>query len=153
MLCKPAESCYLKGMRELKIGNHMDALVHFEAALELEKKYDQHIPQARYLSHYGLCIAVVSKKTKEAVDYCKKAVELEFYNPDLFHNLGYVYLLAGMRQEARNAFMEGLKMQNNHREILTELKRMGKRRKPILPFLPRSHILNKIAGKIASTMR
>ncbi len=140
-------------MQELKRGNHLDALVHFEASIDIEKKYGQPVPQARYLSHYGLCIALVNQKWKEAIDYCKKAVELEFYNPDLFHNLGYVYLLAGMRMEARNSFMEGLKMQKNHREILQELKKMGVRRKPIFPFLPRSHVLNKIAGKLTSSMR
>ncbi|MEW5805955.1 MAG: hypothetical protein AB1756_01135 [Acidobacteriota bacterium] len=153
MLCKPAESCFLKGMKELKKGNHMDALVHFEAALDLEKKYGKAVPQSRYLSYYGLCVGIVTKDVKEAINLCKKAVELEFYNPDLFHNLGYVYLLAGMRLEARNAFIEGLKMQNNHREILQDLKRLGVRRKPIFPFLHRSHILNKIAGKLASSIR
>ncbi len=153
MLCKPAESTFRKGLRELKNGNYKDALVHLEASIELQKKYYGKVSQAKYLSYYGLCLSIATNNLKEAVKFCKKAVELEFYNPDLFHNLGLVYLLSGMRKEAYQTFMEGLKMQHNHREIILELKKMGVRKRPMFSFLPRSHLLNKIAGKVLSSLR
>lgn len=153
MFCKIAESAFRKGLREFKNGKYMEALVHLEAAIELEKKYNKNVTKAKYLSYYGLCLSVATDNIKEAIKFCKKGVELEFYNPDLFHNLGLVYLLSGMRKEAHQSFMEGLKMQNNHREILMELKKMGVRKKLPFPFLSRSHFINKISGKILAAVK
>lgn len=153
MLCKPAESAFREGIQEFKNENYMDALVHLEAAIEIDKKYNKKVTQAKYLSFYGLCLSIATDNLKEAIQFCRKAVELEFYNADLFHNLGLVYLLSGNRKDAHQTFIEGLKMQNNHREILLELKKMGVRKKPPLPFLSRNHFLNKISGKIIAALK
>lgn len=153
MLCKAAESAFQKGLKKFKNENYMDALVHLEAAIEIEKKHNKKIGQAKYLSYYGLCLSVATDNLKDAIRFCKKAVEIEFYNADLFHNLGLVYLLSGKRKEAHQTFMEGLKMHNKHREILLELKKMGIRKKPPFPFLARSHFINKISGKILAALK
>jgi len=35
------------------------------------------------LSYFGLCMALVQKKYKTAIDLCKRAMELEFYNGEI----------------------------------------------------------------------
>ena len=64
------------------------------------------------------------------------------YNADLQWNLGRALLAAERRSEAHAAFIKGLRLQRDHRGIILDLKKMGIRRKPPLPFLDRSNPLN-----------
>src|SRR5258708_33968394 len=52
------------------------------------------------LSYFGLCLMLVQKKTKQAIELCKRAIELEFYDGNHYANLAPVYIAAGNREEA-----------------------------------------------------
>ena len=56
MLVRVAEESFEKGVVALDAGRQSEALAFFEASIELECKYGNGKPQARYLSHYGLCL-------------------------------------------------------------------------------------------------
>ena len=58
------------------------------------------------LSYFGLCLALVQKKYKPAIDLCKRALELEFYNGDHYINLMKVYVAAGNRKKALETVLE-----------------------------------------------
>ena len=151
MLVRAAEESFDKGMKALIDGRAREALAFFEAAIALEKKFGRAKPQARYLSQYGLCLGTVTSNKREGIKFCREATTLEEYNPDLHWNLGRAYLAARRRREAHQALMRGLSLQPDHRGIASELRRMGVRRKPMLPFLSRDNPLNMFLGRLRTS--
>jgi tetratricopeptide (TPR) repeat protein len=121
----------------------------FEAALEIEKRRGVAFHQPRYLSFYGLCVGIAAGRLAEGIRLCRQAVASEFYNPDLYWNLGRLLLAAGRRKQAYEAFVSGLRLEPRHLGLRRELDRMGRRRRPPLGFLPRSNPLNVWLGKLA----
>ena len=74
------------------------------------------------LSYFGLCLALVQKKFKPAIELCKRAIELQFYNGDHYANLSRVYAAAGNRKKALETVQTGLKLLPEH-ESLREVRR------------------------------
>jgi tetratricopeptide (TPR) repeat protein len=148
MLVHTAEESFQKGLSAFEAGRGREAMAFFEAAIELERRLGGGPPQARYLSLYGLCLGTVGRRRYKGIQFCREAVGLEHYNPDMYCNLGRVLLAAGRRKEAHQAFLRGLRIQSNHREIIQALKGMGIRRRPPLPFLARSNPLNVYLGRM-----
>jgi tetratricopeptide (TPR) repeat protein len=99
------------------------------------------------LSYFGLCLALVQKNYKTAVDLCRRAVELEFYNPDHFANLSRVYLAAGNRKRALETAESGLKDHPEHGPLLAARRAIGVRSRPPVPFLDRKHPVNVTLGQ------
>jgi tetratricopeptide (TPR) repeat protein len=151
MLVQAAEARFQRGLAALGDGRGLEALALFEAALELDRRLGSRTPQARYLSYYGLSLARDGSHLREGVDFCRQAIDLEFFNADLFWNYGRVLLLAERRKEAFATFVKGLSVQKNHQEILKELRRMGFRRRPVLSFLARGNPVNVALGKLLRT--
>jgi len=148
MLVQAAETRFQRGLSALEAGRGLEALALFEAALELERRFGARTPQARYLSFYGLCLGLEGRQPREGAELCRQAVGLEFFNADLCWNYGRVLLLNDRRKEAYAAFLKGLSVQRSHQGILRDLGRMGWRRRPLLPFLPRRNRLNVALGRI-----
>jgi tetratricopeptide (TPR) repeat protein len=121
-------------------------VTELRAAIELAKKVEKIAPPPKYLSYYGLCLAMVSTKSQTALELCESAVAVEFYNPDLFHNLARVHLRMGRRDRAYPVLLRGLQLHPSHRGILGDVHSLGIRRRPILPFLARGNPVNRILG-------
>lgn len=102
---------------------------------------------ANGLSFFGLSIAVMQKKFKPAIDLCRRAIELEFYNGDHYANLARVYVAAGNRKKALETLEQGLKLVPEHEYLLEVRKSMGVRSRPAVPFLDRSHPINVTLGQ------
>jgi len=132
----------------LQEGRRREAMALFEAAIEIQRRQSHARPQSRYLSFYGLCLALERNEIHEALRYCREAVTLEGYNPDIRCNLGRVLLRAGRRREAYRAFMDSLKLESSHEATLRALRVMGIRRQPILPFLARANPINIFLGRL-----
>jgi len=148
MLVQAAETRFQRGLQALSDGRSLEALALFESALEVERRLGARTPQARYLSYYGFSLATDGGQRREGTELCRKAIQIEFYNADLFSNLGRALLLSDSRKEAFQAFAKGLSLQNNHAEIVRELGRMGWRRRPVVAFLPRGNPINVALGKL-----
>jgi tetratricopeptide (TPR) repeat protein len=148
MLVQAAESRFQRGLSALDAGRGLEALALFEAALEVERRLGARTPQARYLSFYGLSLALSGGQPREGADLCRQAMALEFFNADLCLNYGRALLANSRRKEAYSAFLKGLKVQKSHQAILQELGRMGWRRRPVLPFLARHNPLNVALGRM-----
>lgn len=151
MLVRVAEESFEKGMEAMDKGQRNEALAFFEAAIALEKKFGTGSPQPRYLSQYGVCLGLLGRRKYEGVRFCREAVAKEGYNPDLLWNLGRALLAANRRSEAHAALTKGLRLQRDHRGIICELKSMGVRRRPFLPFLGRDNPLNVLIGRLRNS--
>jgi tetratricopeptide (TPR) repeat protein len=99
------------------------------------------------LSYFGLCLALVQKKFKPAIDLCKRAIELQFYNVDHYANLARVYIAAGHRKKAIEIVEQGLKAHPEDESLLEVRRQLGVRAKPPVPFLDRAHPINVTLGQ------
>ena len=144
---RDAEEYFKAGLFLLKRDRTKEALAAFKKAFA-SKSGDP-----RYMSYTGLCMALAEGRTKEGIDLCEKAVRKEFFRPELFLNLGRVYLHSGNRKKAHLAFRKGLSLDRENMGIRQELDRMGVRKPPVFPFLDRKHPINKFAGKVLHKIR
>jgi tetratricopeptide (TPR) repeat protein len=136
--------------------NYKSAMVLLEDALE------KHPDDAFLLSYSGCLDAVVNKNYSGGIKACKAALKAlkkklpfgqEFYLPTLYLNLGRAHLAAGEKQEAIDAFMKGLKMDPDNKDLVWEMKKLGERKPPPISFLDRTNPINKYIGMMLHKMR
>jgi hypothetical protein len=132
-------------------GNRYDALHVMEQA---NHRFPFH---PLILSYYGYLEAAADGKYRNGIETCKNAISLlgkkAMFAEDTIHavlylNLAKAYLAAEKKPDAIAALNSGMKYDRNNREIKKELMSLGVRKKPLLPFLDRSHILNKYLGMV-----
>jgi tetratricopeptide (TPR) repeat protein len=99
------------------------------------------------LSYFGLCLALVQKKYKPAIDLCKRALELEFYNGDNYINLMKVYVAAGNRKKALETVEAGLRLHPEDEPLRHARRTLGVRARPAVPFLERTNPINVSLGQ------
>jgi tetratricopeptide (TPR) repeat protein len=103
--------------------------------------------EGKGLSFFGLSLALVRKEMKSAIDLCRRAIELEFYNGDHYANLARVYAAAGNRKKAIATADQGLKLAPEHEYLRSVRKSFGIRSQPYVPFLGRTNPINVSLGQ------
>ncbi len=143
-------------------GSTLEGLMTLEGAPSIRE-----IPVAS--SYLAYCIAKLRGQYREAASMCQSALTVEPDNPAHYLNLGRIFLVSKRKGEAFATFRQGLSKdavtytsalaespadeQARQRElILTELRRMGIRKRVPFPFLPRGHRLNRVVGKALSML-
>jgi tetratricopeptide (TPR) repeat protein len=99
------------------------------------------------LSYFGLCLMLVQKKTKQAIDLCKRAIELEFYDGNHYANLARVYIAAGNRKKALETLRQGEKEHSDDESLMQVRRQLGVRSTPPVPFLDRANPINVTLGQ------
>lgn len=140
-----AEELFTAGIEAFKNGKHLEAADLLEKAMALERK-------PIYCSSLAVCLAREKSNLKRAVSLCKEAIKNDPKNSLHFLNLGRVHIMANQKKDAIRILYMGLRHSEN-REIIAELNRIGRRRRPVIPFLERSNPLNKFLGKLIYTQR
>jgi tetratricopeptide (TPR) repeat protein len=148
-----AENTFRKGLAAMVDGDPAAAAEHFQSAILIEVQHGVKRPQMRYLSYYGLSRAIAYGATPQAIQACETAARRDFFNPDLILNLGRAYLLAGKMSKALATFQRGLEIAPTHKALLAEFQKIDRREAPPLAVVSRSHPLNKILGKLRSSLR
>jgi hypothetical protein len=112
------------------------------------------------LSFYGFLVASVEKNPKGGIDTCEGAVKSAKGSSkggrviaECYLNLGKARLRHNNRSGAMDAFREGLKAEPGHRDLMWELKKMGTRRRPPIPFISRNNPINKYLGLFLKKLR
>ena len=107
------------------------------------------------LSYFGCLDALINRNHAEGINLCKRAIRLldekmpfgqEIFYPTFYLNLGRSYLAANNRGGATEALQRGLTFDGENKDLLWEMKKLGIRRKPVVPCLKRSNPLNKYIG-------
>ena len=147
-----AENLFKKGLVALVEGDPGRATSHFEWAMRVERERGIERPQMRYLSYYGLGLALSRKPSSEAIRACETAARVDSFNPDFHLNLGKVYLLAGKTTKALAAFERGLGLAPSHVSLRTEMAKVERRTRPLIPWLSRRHVLNKRLGILRASL-
>ncbi len=143
---------YLKAARtQLRTGRPKEA---YSVVLRALSAHPNH---PIILSYYGWLQAVVDKKPRSGVTFCRRAftnfqttdqhIASSVY-PILYLNLGRTLLLSGRKKEAVESFGRGLTYDRWHKDLKKEMSSLGTRKRPVLPFLSRSNPLNRLLGKL-----
>ena len=148
-----AENNFRKGLVALVDGDPATAATHFQSAIQIERQHGVTRPQMRYLSYYGLSIAQSRGVSPEAIQACETAARRDFFNPDLYLNLGRVYALAGKTTKALHAFEQGLILAPSHKALRAEMKRLDRRSAPPLTIVARNHPMNRFLGRLRASVR
>jgi tetratricopeptide (TPR) repeat protein len=99
------------------------------------------------LSWFAVCLALIRKDYKSAIDLCRRAIELEFFNPDHYANLARVYVAAGNRRKAIETADKGLEVHPDDAYLAEVRKWLGVRSRPAVPFLTRENPINVSLGQ------
>lgn len=143
---------YLDDLKVLLRRKNHKAAIHL-----LMEALESYPDNAFLLSYYGSMISIAEKKHKDGIAICKSAIEKldstvpfgqEFFYPVFYLNLGRAYLAADLKKEAIDAFVKGLAVDGNNTDLKWEMKKLGERKSPPLPFLPRGSFINKYIGKV-----
>jgi tetratricopeptide (TPR) repeat protein len=123
----------------------------------LEDALVEHPGDPFLLSYCGCLEAIVDKKYKEGIGKCLSALDAlkgklpfgeEFFIPVFHLNLGRACLAAGRKKEAVSAFKAGLSVDKGNPDLLWEMKKIGMRKPPPIPFLERANPINKYIGML-----
>ena len=133
-----ADELFEKGLQFLREENSLAALPCFEKAFIQNKT-------SRTRSYLGYCIAAQRGQITDGLQLCREAIGSDPDNPEHYLNLARVYLKAKKKDEAIEALRRGLSAGENS-DIKALLAVLGLRKKPLIPFLSRSHFLNKYIG-------
>ena len=145
-------SAYLRAVKgHLRSGKQKDAFGL------LQRASVQFPDEPLILSYYGCLQAIVDKKHRTGVEACKRAIALfkrkkssgeEVLYPVFYLNLGRAYLAAGKKKDAIDAFHKGLQYDKSNSLLRKELRGLGMRKPPPVPFLDRANPINKYIGMI-----
>ena len=148
-----SEVAWRNGLQSLERRCYKESIALFQQAIDLERTEGTKNPRMKFVSYLGLALTLSQGKSDEGLKLCEQAVKREFFDPDLYCNLGMVYLRHRMKSPAFEAFQKGLNLKPGHRRILEELERYDHRSEPVFAFLPRGHALNRLAGRLRFRFR
>lgn len=141
------------GLASLEQRSFQQAASYFQAAIDLEQKASGKAAGMKYLSFLGLALNFAQGRSEEGLRMCEQAAKREFFDADVFCNLGIVYLRNRQRGPAFAAFQRGLALKPKHRRIHEEMARYERRSDPTFPFLSRDHTLNVLCGRVRARWR
>jgi len=147
---QPVKADYFSEVQQLlRRGNGKQALVTLREGIAK-------FPSDPFLlSYYGCLIAIVENKAREGIKICEEAIKqldtsmpfgTEFFYPVFYLNLGRAYLKGGRKTDAIKAFQQGLKNDPDNSDLQWEMRKLGTRKTPLVPFLKRSNPINKYIG-------
>ncbi|HTY07638.1 MAG TPA: tetratricopeptide repeat protein, partial [Candidatus Edwardsbacteria bacterium] len=95
-----AESSYYAGLAAMEKQDYQLAVECFTKAADLAPE------QSHFHSQLGLALGMFRDRLAEAEQYCKKAIELDADNPELYYNLGFLYQRHNLNDAAQEAFSQ-----------------------------------------------
>src|SRR3974377_1951702 len=116
------------------------ALEHIQRAAELERN------NPYYMSYLGVALARTQQKWADAERLCDAAVRMKRNQAQLYLNLAEVYMVAGRKEDAREALVAGMKYARRDIRLNIAMAKLTPRRVPVFSFLERQHPLNRHFG-------
>lgn len=135
-----------RGIDSCRRGDWQEGLYWLSLATD-SNPVAQELPSL-YFAYLGYGMARNQGQEQEGARLCRRAIELEFHEPENYYCLAKVCLLMNDRRAAVDAIDRGLEIDSAYRELVELKQRLGMRRAPVLPFLPRQSFLNRALGKI-----
>ena len=136
------EESFSEGKKALERGDLDEALRSFERAYR-EKGADP-----RYMSYYGMCVALRRGEIGLGIELCTRAIKKEYTRAEFYLNLGKVFLSVDNKKGAITVFKKGLRFEPDHRELNDLLVQLGVRKPSVLIFLKKSNPINRFLNTL-----
>ncbi len=159
MLPEPAsqssEELFQRGLNYLEHKQYQQSIKLIQAAMEQEKAEGgaNKGTSMRHLSFLGLALVLSNGRSEEGLKLCEQATKRDFFDADIFCNLGIALLRNRQKGPAFEAFRKGLALMPRHRRILEELSRVERRESRAFRGLSRNHFLNYYFGILRHRLR
>ena len=137
---------FAESLRHLHDEHKGIALAHIRRALKAEPQ------NPFFLSYVGMLCAVAEKRFLAGEKLCREALGIKWNHPQLYLNLAELYRQAGRDGDAMKTLRKGFISAGRDLRIRMALEKIGGRRRPILSSLGRSHLLNRILGRLRHRM-
>lgn len=121
---------------------------HAEAARVLRQLIEEGCRDPKVLSYGGLLVATEQGDIKTGLGWCERAVEMAFYDPQMYINLARLHERTGWKTQATQVLRKGLRIDPGNDKLLLEINRVSPRTPNAIPALPREHIVNRTLGKL-----
>lgn len=103
---------------------------------------------AHAMSVHGMALAVFQGRYQQGIVFCEEAIRRSGPSPFLLVNLAKAYIASKNKREAVRCLRRALARSSGEDDrARVELASLGLRRRPVIPFLPRSFFLNKLLGR------
>jgi Tfp pilus assembly protein PilF len=133
-----------EAMQLHKDGNHAEAARLFRQLIE------EGCRDPKVLSYGGLLVATEEGDVKTGLAWCERAVEMAFYDPQMYINLARLHERTGWRTQAAHVLRKGIRIDPDNEALLIEINRVSPRTPDAVPALPRDHVINRTIGKMRS---
>ena len=124
-----------------------------EAAVLFRRIIDSGCREPKALSYGGLLVATEEGDVKTGLAWCERAVEMAFYDPQMYINLARLHEATGWKTQAAQVLRRGLRIDPGNRELLAEIDRVSPRSRSVVPALPRAHVVNRTLGKLRTELQ
>lgn len=146
MATRTAEGEFKKGLA-LMDAEPVRAAEHFEAAVTLELRGGPKNRGGRAMSYLALCRAQHEGQIEQWISVCERALRRASLEPDVYLNLGRLYLMNRQRGRAIDMLLRGLRLCPDHPGLIAEFSATERRSPPPVPFLDRSNPVNEWLGR------
>lgn len=133
-----------RAIAEVEREEYLNALVLF---VDIRQQTEGRPFPTDGLSHFALCLALVEKEYRTAIEMARKAIELQFYRAEHYLNLAKIYVATGDRKKAVEIADKGLSVIPDDAALRAYREELGLRQRPPVPFLDRSNPVNKSLGR------
>jgi hypothetical protein len=135
---------FRKAMELLRSGKGKESAALFRQLITSGSRDPKH------LSFGGLVLATQEGDVKTGLAWCERALELAFYDPQMYINLARLHEQTGWKTQAAQVLRRGLRIDPGNKKLLAEIDRVSPRTPNAIPALPRNHPLNRYLGKLRS---
>lgn len=140
-ILSPTESLK-RGQELLRAGLENAALEHFASAHRAQPE------DPRLRSYYGWALATIDHRLERGLALCREALRADAASAEIYLNLSRVLMAHGRKAEGIRYLKRGLMVDPRDAALIQEWRRLGMRRSPVLPFLPRRHLCNRVLGRL-----
>jgi tetratricopeptide (TPR) repeat protein len=104
-------------------------------------------------SFLGYGLARQHGRYRQGLSLCEHALRVEPGEPENYVNLARTLLLMNRRRKALGILNRGLALAPEDPALLDVRLALGVRRSPVVPFLDRDHLVNRLLGRVRHGLR
>jgi tetratricopeptide (TPR) repeat protein len=112
-----------------------------------ERAYRKNLMDLRVLSNYGLTLVLVEGDRQRGIRFCEEAVRRGLLTTESLVNLARALVQTRNKEQAVRALRRAMELAPDDPRVGEEFARLGLRRPPPIPWLPRNFFLNRWIGR------
>ena len=137
------QQAYENGIDAIKAEDYPGAVRDFQECLtSIDEHHDHYNKVTSYLG-----LSQVLTNNPNGLLLCRDAGSSEVLEGRVFLNLAIAEWRSGNRKRAIDALHRGCKIDAEHAQLKEARALIDKRKKPVLDFLPRDHVINTFLGR------